>query len=108
MEGRLSLGVRDQRIVFPEGWGPKFRAVFCSLPQEISFLLLSGGFLVEFWWFEAPGLKCARLEFSGCVKPRQPAEREERKKFPGKRAKFWAIQGKGPAEGGPGGEAQKS
>ena len=40
-------------------------------------------------------------------------EREERKKFPAgerkKRAKFWAVQGKGgPAEGGSGGEAQKS
>ena len=30
--------------------GPKISRFICSLPPEISFFLLSLGFLVEFWW----------------------------------------------------------
>ena len=86
---------------------------------------------VEFWCFEAPGLKCPRLEFSGCrVKPHDspraqtctfqapafknthkiqredPKVREERVKIVAgegkKRAKFWAVRRRGVRQiGGP-------
>ena len=50
----------------PEGWGarrvggrrvggPKFRAFFLSPAGNFILSSLSGGLLVEFWFFEAPG-----------------------------------------------------
>ena len=56
--------------VGPRRVGPRNFALFFSLPPEISFFLLSGGFLVELWWclkrrgpemctFGVLGLSCA-------------------------------------------------
>ena len=58
----------------PKGWGPKISRFFSLSHRKFhTFFSLWGfsrGILVV---FEAPGLKCARLEFSGCrAKPRRP------------------------------------
>ena len=52
----------------PSPGPPKISLFFFSLPPKISFFLLSGGLLVEFWWcfLKTGALKCARLEFPGC------------------------------------------
>ena len=54
--------------------GPKFRAFFPSTTTIFFHAPLFWGLLVEFWWcLKRRGLKCSRLEFSGCsVKPRRP------------------------------------
>ena len=53
--------------------GPKFRVFSLSRNHFALFVSLSGCLLVEFWWcLKRRGLKCARLELSGCrVKPRR-------------------------------------
>ena len=62
----------------PKGGGPKFRRFFffVSRHQFHSFCVSSRGILVLF--LKRRGLKCARLEFSGCrVKPQRPRSRRD-------------------------------
>ena len=87
--GSRRVGPRG-RVTSGEGWAPKggkgwgpgcglkggrpkiSRVCPSPAPFSLFFVSLSGGLLVNFWWCLkcARGLKCARLEFSGCrVKP---------------------------------------
>ena len=112
----------------PERWGKNFALFFSLSPQNSFFSSLSGGLLVEFWWcLKRRALKCARWEFSGC-RVRAPVARSggagftRQPKSPNvhisgfrpsktptkfhelwrekgkKRAKFWAVQRRGPSE----------
>ena len=67
--------VGPRRVELRRVGGPKFRAFFPSSATIFFLLSLSWGPFVEFWWcLKRRGLKCARLEFSGC-RVRAPAAR---------------------------------
>ena len=107
----------------PKGGGPKISLFFFPVPPQNSFFSplwgSSRGILVV---FEAPGrsnvhvwsprAQTCTFEGPGLQKhhqysTRRPPEREKKNEFCGgrgkKRAKFWAVQGKGgPGKGGPG------
>ncbi len=120
----------------PEGWGlkgggPKISRFFFSLPPEISFFLLRPGLVgppgfhtttredsSPVWWGagvphdnqRAQTCTFERFKHHQNSRRRPPRERRKNEISGGrgeKRAKFWAVQGKGgPAEGCPGGEAK--
>ena len=73
------VGGQTQKKWGPEGWGAQNFAFFCfSLSHSIfALFVFLWGPVVEFCFcLKRQGLKCARLEFSGCcVKPRRPRSR---------------------------------
>ena len=78
--GARRVGARTQKKWGPEGWSPEgwwpkiSRFFFTLPPQNLFFSSLSGGLLVEFWWFEAPGRSNVHVWSSRVVvcEPRRP------------------------------------